>query len=139
MKMILSPPLPRESSVLQSIMKRILITLSCFLILTIAVLVFYRGVIFQRGNPLPYFGKMFALKDGNQYSIVFDDEDIYLTRNRNSEHDEMIAHIESIYEVSFIEQMGSTYLFKSEEKSVIASTEIYWSKYLVWELTIVLF
>ena len=38
-------------------MKRIIsVTAACLLVLVVAVLFFYRGAIFQRGNPLPYVG-----------------------------------------------------------------------------------
>jgi len=115
--------------------KKVLIAISCFLVLAIAILVFYRGTIFQRGNPLPYISKMFTLSDSNQYSKVFDDKDIYLTRSGSSNYDDLITHIESTWKVTFIEQMGSTLMFKSEDINIFASTEVYWSKYIVWELT----
>jgi hypothetical protein len=108
-------------------------SISCFLVLATAVLGLYRGTIFQRGNPIPYIGKMVNLNEGNSYAKVFADEDIYISRIRDKK---LIGHIENAYKVTFIEQLGSAYLFVSDEKSVIAKTEIYWRNYLVWELTI---
>ena len=114
--------------------RKVLVTLSCFLVLAVAAFVLYSGTIFQRGNPLPYVSKMFALNDRNQYSKVFEDQGIYITRNGNC--DALIKQIESTYGVTYTEQLGSAYLFKSENKSIIASTEIYWGRYTVWELAI---
>ena len=48
--------------------------------------------------------------------------------------DELIKHIEDAYKVTFRDQMGSAGFFISEEKSIIAEVEVYWSYYLVWEL-----
>jgi hypothetical protein len=112
--------------------RKVFIAVSCFLVLITAVFVLYSGPIFQRGNPLPYVSKMFALSDSNQLLKVFDNEAIYISRKGTC--DEMIKHIESTYEVTLTEQMGSDYFFNSDNKSVIASTEIYWRKYLVWEI-----
>ena len=114
--------------------KKVIIAISCFFALIIAVFVFYSGAIFQRGNPLPYVSKMFALNDSNHYVKVFDNEDVYITRSNNG--GEMIKYIESAYAVTFTEQMGSAYSFNSDDKTVIASTEIYWGKYLVWDIEI---
>ena len=65
--------------------RKLLVTLFSFIILAVAVFVFYGGAIFQRGNPLPYVSKMFALNDSNQYSKVFEDQEIYLTRSSDSD------------------------------------------------------
>ena len=114
--------------------KKIIVAVSCTLILAVAVFAFYSGAIFQRGNPLPYVSKMLALNDSSHYAKVFDNEDVYITRSNNGR--EMIKYIESAYAVTFTEQMGSAYFFNSDDKSLIASAEIYWRKYLVWEIEI---
>jgi hypothetical protein len=117
------------------IMKKIvLIAISCFLVLVVAVLFLFRGAIFQRGNPLPYVSKMFTMNDNNPYEKVFDDGSVYITRS--ADNNDLVRHIENAYEVTFSEQMGSAYFFGSDEKSIIAETEIYWRKYQVWEITI---
>jgi hypothetical protein len=102
-------------------------------ILIIALFLFYGRVIFQRGNPMPYIVKMFTLNDNNHYSRVFVDDDIYITRNVNN-YDELINYIEKTYDVLFLEQLGSSLFFESNEKSIIVSTEVYWRYYLVWEV-----
>ena len=112
--------------------KKTLFTISCFLGLAVGVFFFYSDAIFQRGNPLPYVSKMLALSDSEQFAKVFADADIYLSRK--SGYDDLIRHIESVYDVSFAERMGSAYVFSSDDKSVVASTEVYLRKYLVWEV-----
>ena len=116
-------------------MKRLfIIIMACLFLLIASVFFIYKGVIFQRGNPLPYIIKMAALNNSNQYSKVFDDEDIYLSRNGN--HETLKKHIENVYDVTFAEQLGSILLFESKDKSIIVSTQIYWRYYSVWELII---
>ena len=113
--------------------RKIKLGVACFLILAIAVFGFFSGTIFQRGNPLPYVSKMFTLNDNNPYAKVFDNEDIYLARL--GQYDELINHIETAYKVTFIEQMGSAFIFNSDEEQIIVSSEIYWRNYQVWVLT----
>ena len=112
--------------------KCILLGAICLLILALVFVVAYRGVIFQRGNPLPYIGKMFTLNNSSQYVRVFDDEDVYMTQIGND--DELIKYIEVTYKVTFTEQMGSAYIFDSNEYRIIVTSEIYWRYYQVWEL-----
>ncbi len=114
-------------------MRRKLLAAALFLVILVgAVIIFNKGVIFQRGDPIPYVSKMFSLNDNKQYSRVFDDEDIYITRK--TDYDDFISYVESAYDVTYSGQLGSSYLFASEEKTLYASTEIYWGSYLVWEL-----
>jgi hypothetical protein len=114
--------------------KKVLVaTIIIFLVIGIVFAVYSRA-IFQRGNPIPYIGKMFTLNSKNPYQKVFFDEDVYITRN--DDYDELIRHIEETYNVSLLEQMGYSYFFGSDEKSISASAEIYWKYYLVWQLTI---
>jgi hypothetical protein len=104
-----------------------------FIIIVVAFVALRWGVIFQRGNPLPYVSQMITLNESNPYAQVFDDEDIYITKGNT---DAFIKFIEEKYEVSFIEQMGSFIFFGSDERTVNAETEVYWSRYLVWEFEI---
>ena len=114
--------------------KKVFLAISFILVLIISASVVYRRALFQRGNPLPYIRQMLTLRGDNQFSKVFPDKDIYLTRN--SDDNELIKHIESSYEVTFSEQMGSAFLFDADDKTVIATIEVYWRKYLVWEINI---
>jgi hypothetical protein len=114
--------------------RRMRLVILCLSILSVAMIFFFRApIIFQRGNPLPYVSKMLSLNKSNPYSQVFIDDDIFITK-RNT--DGFVGFIEAKYDVIFIDQMGSAYFFASDEKSIIADTELYWKYYLVWELTI---
>lgn len=114
--------------------KRVVFTIIvCFILLAACFTVIYRGTIFQRGNPLPYISKMVTLNDGHPYAKVFADKDIYIARN-TGDNDALIKYIESAYDVTFFEHMGSTYSFYSDEKSIFVDSEIYWKYYTVWDL-----
>ena len=43
--------------------KKIAIVIYCVIVFSGAVFIFCSGAIFQRGNPLPYMGKMLTLSD----------------------------------------------------------------------------
>ena len=110
------------------------IAITCFLAVAIAVFTLNSGGIFQRGNPLPYIGKMLALNGNHSYAKVFDDGNVYITRS--TDNDDLIRYIENTYGVAFTEQMGSAYFFSSVDHSIVAETEVYWRNYRVWELAI---
>jgi hypothetical protein len=117
--------------------KKILIVASCSLVLVIAVLSFFGGAIFQRGNPLPYLAKMPALNGAAAYAKVFENEPVYMTRT--DEYGELLKEIEAAYNATFVEQMGSAFIFNLNDgggAGLVASTEMYWGNYLVWEISI---
>ena len=119
-----------------AVKKRVItISISVLFVLAVAVFALYWGVIFQRGNPIPYLSKMRRLNKGNPYAKVFTDKNTYISRIGEWEQ-KLTKHIEETYSVKFIEQMGSVYRFESKEKLLLASSEIYWKNYLVWDLSI---
>ena len=106
----------------------------CFLVAVAVAILLYSGTIFQRGNPLPYLGKMLAISNDKPYAKVFDDANVYITKKSGVL--DLIRHIEHTYDVSFEEQMGNSYFFSAQDRSIVAETEVYWRNYLVWALEI---
>ncbi len=100
------------------------------LIIMVAVFLLDRNVIFQKGNPLPYIKGMLQLNDKTYVQIQEDSPLIFITKK--DKYSELHKHIERNYGVLFDEQMGSGYIFRSKEKMVIVSSEIYWRYYIVW-------
>lgn len=94
----------------------------------------YWRVIFQRGNPLPYIAGMLKLNSQNTYAGVIDGEDIIYITKRN-DYGDLHEFIEASYGVEFVEQMRSGYIFRSEHKKLILTSEIYWKYYTVWTLS----
>jgi len=118
------------------IFKRVALTiLVCFLVLVAGFTVIHREAIFQRGDPLPYIGKMLTLNDHNTYSKVFADKDTYITQYTDAAVDTFCSYIENTYHVQFISQMGGDCIFHSDEQTIFADFEVYWGNYLVWDLT----
>lgn len=119
---------------IRKVVVNVLMALSLILFL---IVVLSGPVIFQRGNPFPYISKILGLDNKNHYFKVFDDADIFITKV--GDYDELHKYIENTYMVEFYEQMGSSYIFTSENKKdvkAILDSEIYFRKYEVWELTV---
>ena len=116
--------------------KRIFVIASLCLLALLAMAFFYKGTIFQRGNPIPYVIKMFTLNDINHYQKVFTDQDVYITKRYDFE--DLKKHIENTYGITFKEQLGGGFLFYSDfdKKDIVVISEIFWKYYSVWEVVL---
>ena len=92
-------------------------------------------VIFQKGNPLPYF-KAISQLNSNQTYIQVQDDDLIIFVTKRDNYDEFHKYVEVYYDVSFNEQMGSGYIFRSDKKVVVVSAEVYWKYFVVWTISI---
>ncbi|MDF2540448.1 MAG: hypothetical protein K0S47_166 [Herbinix sp.] len=113
--------------VLLSIMMAIVIIISVIFIMK-------WPVIFQRGNPIPYLISIVQLNDNKTYMLVEDNPMVFITKRDN--YEELLAYIEESNEVAYDEQMGSGYIFRSDEKVITITSEIYWRNYYVWTMSI---
>lgn len=118
--------------------KTVVAVLLCIILVCGVGIYLYKDVIFQRGNPIPYVMKAIFLNEEEPYKKVFADKEIYISKGR--EHfakvqDSLIRLVENKYDATFVEQAGSGYIFKSEDKTIIMSTEVYLKYYNVWEVT----
>ena len=107
------------------------IAISAFLVFA-ALIIFNWGVIFQRGNPVPYIVRMLTINSANTYARVFADRNVYITRLDNN--DELFRHIENTHNAKFAEQLGSGFMFDSDDRRIIVEVEIYWRYFMVWEI-----
>lgn len=115
--------------------KKVILFLLVGLILIISLFAYQnKAVIFQCGNPIPYVSKMLILEDDTPFIDVFGDKSTYLTKKYNS--DALFKFVENEYGVTFTEQMGSGYIFKSDTKKIVLTSQVYWRYYMVWSLTI---
>ncbi len=97
-----------------------------------------KDVIFQRGNPIPYVIKAVFLSEDTPYKKVFEDKEIYISKGKGhgiKAEDSIIRLVESKYDVTFVEQAGSGYIFKSKNQRIIMSNEVYLKYYNVWEVS----
>lgn len=116
-------------------MKKKYIYIVALFAIFILILVFeFRKSIFQCGNPMPYIEKMITLNKDKKFAKVYDNKDIYITQK--GDFNDLHKYIEREYNVVFLDQMGSGYIFVSPNKTVILTAEIYWSKYEVWDVAI---
>lgn len=106
----------------------IMIATCCTLVV---IIIINWSVIFQKGNPIPYVKSILQLNDDQTYIQVQDDNSIIFITKR-ADYDKLHKYIEDYYDVSFKEQMGSGYIFRSDEKAITVSSEIYWKYFVVW-------
>lgn len=93
------------------------------------------SVIFQKGNPIPYFKSILQLNANQTFIPVQDDNAIRFITKRDN-YDELHKYIEDNNDVSFDEQMGSGYIFSSDDKVITVTSEVYWKFYKVWTVSI---
>ena len=123
----------------KKVAKIVIIVLMC----TISFIGFFvygnKDVIFQRGNPIPYVKKAVLLSEDKPYQKVFSDKEIYISKGREhhiKSQDSLMEFVESKYDVIFVEQAGSGYLFQSKTHTVIMTGEVYLRYYNIWEVSI---
>lgn len=123
----------------QKVIKMVVTTLICIILLGGVFVYTNKSIIFQRGNPIPYVVKTIFLSKNKPYNKVFNDGKTYISKGREhyiKAQDSLIGLVESEYDVTFAEQAGSGYIFKSENKTIIMTTEIYLKYYNIWEISI---
>ena len=116
-----------------TIKNRILIVVIAIVVLFATFVAVFNKTIFQRGNPIPYFFAMVKINDNQPYVELGSDSQTYVTKNDGCP--ELIKHIESDLNVEFIEQAGNAYMFTDGFTNTVVGTEIYLSKYRVWEVS----
>ena len=114
--------------------KKYIYIIGILLFFTLMLFFTFRKSIFQCGNPIPYIEKMITLNGDKKFAKVYDDKETYITLK--GDYDDLHKYIEEKYNVVFLERMGSGYIFVSSNKTVILTSEIYWSKYDVWKAII---
>lgn len=122
----------------RKVAKTVVAILLCIILVCGVGVYLYKDVILQRGNPIPYVMKAIFLNEEEPYKKVFADKEIYISKGREhfaQAQDSLIRFIESKYNATFVEQAGSGYIFKSEDKTIIMSTEVYLKYYNIWEVT----
>lgn len=97
-------------------------------LLFIHIFASYAPAIFQRGNPIPYLAAAARLSAEQTYVEVM--PGTYIARR--GECPALFAMVEEKWDVEFVEQAGSGYLFANAVTRLTISSEIYWGKYTVW-------
>ena len=111
---------------------KVMLILVIFLILIVLV---FSPLIFQEGNPIPYFTKIVSLNDDKFVAKVSENdvETVYITKQ--GYHEDVIKLIEDKYDVELYNQMGSAYIFRENGVEKIgASVRIYLSRFNVWRV-----
>lgn len=104
------------------------------LILTLILVFIFRDSIFQCGNPIPYIEKIVTLNEDKKFAKVYNNKDVYITKKED--YEDLHKYIEDKYKVSFLEQIGSGFIFVSYNENITLTGEIYLKNYEVWQVTI---
>ena len=117
--------------------------LKTFLILIVGVgvaigvlLFYYSEEVFQKGNPLPYLFAMTAINEASPYARVNVESEDPIYISRSGECRELLQYIAESNKLELQEQAGSVYIFSDSEKTVSVESEIYWSGYTVWTVSV---
>ena len=113
--------------------KILIISLSLILILIAILFYTYKGVIFQRGNPLPYLLASLEISEETPYVEIGENTGIYISQR--GECLPLLEFIEETQNVDFIEQGGNTYIFTDGINTITASSEIYLRYFTVWTVS----
>lgn len=121
-------------------MRKIVITVLICIISLGGIFVYVnRDIVFQLGNPMPYVKKAILLSNDRPYQKVFSDKEIFISKGREhyvQAQDSLIEFLESKYDVTFVEQAGSGYIFQSKTHTVMMTVEAYLGYYNIWEVSI---
>lgn len=99
-------------------------------VLIIAVLTSYAPAIFQRGNPIPYLTAAARLSDTQTCVQVKDG--VYISRR--GECPALFDLVRDKWDVEFVEQAGSGYVFARGQTRLVVSSEVYWGRWTVWTI-----
>ena len=105
-----------------------------FAVLLATLLYAYSPVIFQRGNPLPYLIAATKISEDTPYVQVPTNENASVFISRRGGCPSLFDFIEDTWNVTFIEQLGGTYMFSTGADTLMVSSEIYLAKYTVWTI-----
>lgn len=112
--------------------KSALLWLLVVLLLLGLALAVWSPAIFQRGNPLPYIAAAIRISEQQPYVQVNDGDTTYISKLGICPA--LFSYVEQTYDVQYVEQMGSAHLFAGEDRNVIVQSQVYWSRYTVWDI-----
>lgn len=92
----------------------------------------YRKVIFQRGNPIPYLISAMSLDNDTKFIEIEEETGVYISKR--GEYTEFFDFIEKSYDVDFIEQAGSGFIFSNGDENITVGSEIYLKYFTVWTM-----
>ena len=96
----------------------------------------FAPAIFQRGNPLPYLAAATCLSGQQSFVLVEQNEReaVYISPLGANPVYLTVAWEGDLKGMEFREQMGAAYLFSDGERSVAVQSEVYWGRWVVWEV-----
>lgn len=107
------------------------------LIIIIFLIIFtvYGRAIFQEGHPLPIVKAIIQLETSDSDYILFSKTPRKYISKSKIDRETMIKKYMEKDNWTYIEQLGSGYIFTKEHEQAIVVTKQFSSKYFVWELS----
>lgn len=111
--------------------KKMILSCAIVLVVVVAMTAYLKwGVIFQRGNPIPYLTAAIQITEENPYVAVDKIKGIYISKR--GDRTKLFEDFCEVYGMKFVEQAGSGYIFTDGDRTDVISSEIYWGRYTVW-------
>ena len=107
------------------------ITLTTLLLIVI-ILRSLSPIIFQCGNPIPYLIASMSISEQTPFVEVEKHNGIYISKR--GECPELFEYVKEKWNVNFVEQAGSGFIFTNGVDTLVVTSEIYWGKFTVWKI-----
>ena len=115
--------------------KRLLVILIITPIIAIfaAIYVFWLGpIIFQEGNPVPYYYAVQKVNNGQPFAQVEGTTGTFITKQVDDP--DLIEHIEKTWDTKFDTQMGGVLIFSDGDSITYVDIRVFWRKYTLIEV-----
>jgi hypothetical protein len=116
--------------------KKILLFVSVIILIAGVFVFLYSPVIFQEGNPWPQIKGIVQLNFANKNIVkISGSENKYITKSENGK--KIISDFLKDQGYKFLEQMGSAYVFESDNGDRLIASHIFYSRfYSIWSLSV---
>ena len=112
---------------------RIILIIVPIVVIFVAIYVSWLGpIIFQEGNPIPYYYAVQKVNSGQPYAQVDGTTGTFITKQLNDP--ELIAHIEKTWDTDFDTQMGGVLIFSDGDSITYVDIRVFWRKYILLEV-----
>ena len=112
---------------------RVILIITPIIVIFVAIYVLWLGpIIFQEGNPVPYYYAVQKVNKGQPYAQVEGTTGTFITKQMDCP--ELIEHIEKTWDTEFDMQMGGNLIFSDGSSNTYVDIRVFWRKYELLEV-----
>ena len=112
---------------------RVILIITPIIVLFTAIYVLWLcPIIYQEGNPVPYYYAVQKVNNGQPYAQVDSTTGTFITKQVDCP--ELIEHIEKTWDREFIMQEGAALVFTDGDSYSFVEIRLFWRKYLLFEV-----